>query len=393
MHNIEKIQYICKNKQRMAIIINPFIVAGKIPAKYFCDRKEESKRLIDCIENQENVVLISPRRMGKSKLIDYCFDKSDIRNNYYTLQADILQTTSLQEFIQVLGSVVYKQLARRSEQLFRLFAATLRSLSASFGFDPIQNTPTFDIKLGDITAPEYSLEEIFNYIEKADKRCVIAIDEFQQITNYAEKNVEAILRTRIQRCSNANFIFAGSRRRILNEMFLSNKRPFYQSASLIQLNAIPKETYLKFVKKHFTDGQKDIEKEAVLNVYNTFEGVTYYMQRIMHDCFMEVRSHEVCTETLTKKITQRFVQENDTRLREMMSFISEQQKALLYAICKEGTARQITSASFVRNHNLRSQSSVQSAVKRLLEYDLITGQEHQYRISDPLLSLWIQNER
>ena len=152
----------------MAITINPFIVAGKIPAKYFCDRKEESKRLIDCIENQENIVLISPRRMGKSKLIDYCFDKPDIRNNYYTLQADILQTTSLQEFIQVLGSVVYKQLARRSEQLFRLFAATLRSLSASFGFDPIQNTPTFDIKLGDITAPEYSLEEIFNYIEKAD---------------------------------------------------------------------------------------------------------------------------------------------------------------------------------------------------------------------------------
>ena len=340
----------------MTMTINPFIVAGKIPAKYFCDRKEESARLTDCIQNQENVVLISPRRMGKSKLIDYCFDKSAIRNSYYTLEADILQTTSLQEFIQVLGCVVYKQLARRSERLFKLFAATLRSLSASFGFDPIQNTPTFDIKLGDITAPEYTLDEIFAYIEKADKRCIIAIDEFQQITNYAEKNVEAILRTRIQRCSNANFIFAGSRRRILNEMFLSNKRPFYQSATLIQLDPIPKETYLKFVKKHFDDGQKNIEKEAVTNVYNTFEGVTYYMQR-------------------------------------MMLFISEQQKALLYAICKEGTARQITSAAFVRNHNLRSQSSVQSAVKRLLEYDLITGQEHSYHISDPLLSLWIQNER
>ena len=325
----------------MTMTINPFIVAGKIPAKYFCDRKEEAARLTDCIQNQENVVLISPRRMGKSKLIDYCFDKSAIRNSYYTLEADILQTTSLQEFIQVLGCVVYKQLARRSERLFKLFAATLRSLSASFGFDPIQNTPTFDIKLGDITAPEYTLDEIFTYIEKADKRCIIAIDEFQQITNYAEKNVEAILRTRIQRCSNANFIFAGSRRRILNEMFLSNKRPFYQSATLIQLDAIPEETYLKFVKKHFTDGQKDIEKEAVTNVYNTFEGVTYYMQRMMHDCFMEVPSHEICTEVLTKKIIQRFVQENDTRLREMMAFISEQQKALLYAVCKEGTARHI----------------------------------------------------
>ena len=377
----------------MTMTINPFIVAGKIPAKYFCDRKEEAARLTDCIQNQENVVLISPRRMGKSKLIDYCFDKSAIRNSYYTLEADILQTTSLQEFIQVLGCVVYKQLARRSERLFKLFAATLRSLSASFGFDPIQNTPTFDIKLGDITAPEYTLDEIFTYIEKADKRCIIAIDEFQQITNYAEKNVEAILRTRIQRCSNANFIFAGSRRRILNEMFLSNKRPFYQSATLIQLDPIPKETYLKFVKKHFDDGQKNIEKEAVTNVYNTFEGVTYYMQRMMHDCFMEVPSHEVCTEAMAQKIIQRFVQENDTRLREMMAFISEQQKALLYAVCKEGTARHITSAAFVRNHNLKSQSSVQFAIKRLLELDLITEQERQYHISDPLLRLWIQHER
>ena len=377
----------------MTMTINPFIVAGKIPAKYFCDRKEEAARLTDCIQNQENVVLISPRRMGKSKLIDYCFEKSAIRNSYYTLEADILQTTSLQEFIQVLGCVVYKQLARRSERLLKLFAATLRSLSASFGFDPIQNTPTFDIKLGDITAPEYTLDEIFAYIEKADKRCIIAIDEFQQITNYAEKNVEAILRTRIQRCSNANFIFAGSRRRILNEMFLSNKRPFYQSATLIQLDPIPKETYLKFVKKHFDDGQKNIEKEAVTNVYNTFEGVTYYMQRMMHDCFMEVPSHEICTEILTKKIIQRFVQENDTRLREMMAFISEQQKALLYAVCKEGTARHITSAAFVRNHNLKSQSSVQFAIKRLLELDLITEQERQYHISDPLLRLWIQHER
>lgn len=377
----------------MTMTINPFIVAGKIPAKYFCDRKEESARLTDCIQNQENVVLISPRRMGKSKLIDYCFDKSAIRNSYYTLEADILQTTSLQEFIQVLGCVVYKQLARRSERLFKLFAAILRSLSASFGFDPIQNTPTFDIKLGDITAPEYTLDEIFTYIEKADKRCIIAIDEFQQITNYAEKNVEAILRTRIQRCSNANFIFAGSRRRILNEMFLSNKRPFYQSATLIQLDPIPKETYLKFVKKHFDDGQKNIEKEAVTNVYNIFEGVTYYMQRMMHDCFMEVPSHEVCTEAMAQKIIQRFVQENDTRLREMMAFISEQQKALLYAVCKEGTARHITSATFVRNHNLKSQSSVQFAIKRLLELDLITEQERQYHISDPLLRLWIQHER
>ena len=102
----------------------------------------------------------------------------------------------------------------------------MKSLQASFGYDPIQGTPTFDVKLGDLIRPEYTLKEIFDYIDQADQRCLIVIDEFQQITNYPEKNVEATLRTYMQHTSNANFVFAGSQRRIMSEMFGSEKRPF-----------------------------------------------------------------------------------------------------------------------------------------------------------------------
>jgi AAA+ ATPase superfamily predicted ATPase len=249
---------------------NPFIIAGKIPTEFFCDRKEESERLIGCINNQENVVLISPRRVGKTGLIDFCFDKPVIKNQYITVTVDILHTTSFREFILSFGNAVYKKVAKRSERLLKLFASTLKSLSGSFGYDPIQNTPTFDIKLGDITSPEYTLEEIFDFLENAEQRCIVAIDEFQQIVYYPEKNIEAILRSYVQKAANANFIFAGSERRIMGEMFQSSKRPFFQSATLIPLEPIKLDLYTDFVLSHFKAVGKGVLPETVKKVYDGF---------------------------------------------------------------------------------------------------------------------------
>lgn len=160
----------------------------------------------------------------------------------------------------------------------RLFISTLRSLSASFGYDPVQNT-TFDIKLGDITLPEYTIKEIIRVHRPGQQTMSdYFIDEFQQIIKYPEKNIEAILRSYIQKTSNANFVFAGSQRTILEEMFLSSRRPFFQSAKLMQLEAIELPIYTSFAIGHFKDANKDILPEAIEKAYTTFHGVTLYIQ-------------------------------------------------------------------------------------------------------------------
>ena len=192
--------------------INPFVVSGKIAPEYFCDRVSESETLERALNNQLNVVLTSSRRMGKTSLVDHVLDKQSIREDYITISVDILHTTTFREFILALGTAVFDSVATRSEKWRKLFVSLLKSLSASFGYDPINNTPTFDVKLGDIIRPEYTLAEIFDYLEKVDKRCLVVIDEFQQITRYSEKNIEALLRSHIQKLSNANFVFSGSRR-------------------------------------------------------------------------------------------------------------------------------------------------------------------------------------
>ena len=221
---------------------NPFIVTGKIRPECFCDRVEESTRLERSIlSGGENVVIISPRRMGKTGLINFCFEKPEVKEQVTTLMVDILRTSTLQEFTYLLGRAVFKTLGSRSQQMMKAITDTLQSLRGSFGYDPIKDTPTFDIKLGDITHPAYTLEEIFDCLEKADQHCVVAFDEFQQIVHYPDRNVEALLRTHIQQSSNANFIFAGSERHIMDEMFLGHARPFYQSATIMALAPITQE--------------------------------------------------------------------------------------------------------------------------------------------------------
>ena len=373
----------------MATRINPFIVTGKIAPEYFCDRVAESDRLIKSITNGNNLVIISPRRMGKTGLIQFCYDKPEISKDYYTFFIDILHTSSLREFTYLLGKEIYERLLPRSRRMAKLFVQTLKSISGKFGFDPVFNLPTFSIELGDIERPEYTLEEIFQYLDHADKRCVVAIDEFQQIAKYPEKNIEALLRTHIQKQGNSNFIFAGSERHMMQEMFSSAARPFYHSADMLELKAIAPEIYIPFVVNHFKKCRRHIEAASVEKVYNLFKGHTYYIQKTFNEAFADTPEGGECTIETIRDAIDEMIASNDTIFREILSNVPEKQKTLLYAIAREGEAERITSADFIKRHSLTSASSVQSATKKLLEKDLITEINKVFSVTDKLFAMWI----
>lgn len=375
----------------MAKEINPFIVTGKIEPQYFCDRVQESARLVKSITNGNNMVIISPRRMGKTGLIQYCYEKLEIKNNYYTFFIDILHTSSLREFTYILGKEIFETLTPRSKKMARLFVQTLKSISGRFGFDPLTNLPTFNVELGDIDRPEYTLEEVFKYLASADKPCIVAIDEFQQISKYPEKNIEAFLRTHIQKITNSNFIFAGSERSMMQAMFLSSARPFYHSADILELNAIAPEIYVPFIVDHFQTRGRKIETETVERVYNLFKGHTYYIQKTFNEAFADTPQGDECTLEDIRITIDNMVAGSVTIFREILSNIPEKQKELFYAIAKDGEAKRITSGEFIKRHNLASSSSVQSAAKKLLEKDLITEINKTFSVTDKLFAMWINS--
>lgn len=381
--------YLCKNNDSMAKTTNPFIVTGKIEPEYFCDRITESARLVKSVTNGNNMVIISPRRMGKTGLIQFCYDKPEIANEYYTFFIDILHTSSLREFTYLLGREIYETLLPRSRKMASLFIQTIKSISGKFGFDPITGMPTFNVELGDIDRPEYTLDEIFQYLARADKPCIVAIDEFQQIAKYPEKNIEAQLRTHIQKLRNCNFIFAGSERHMMQEMFTSAARPFYHSADMLELKAIVPEIYIPFIAGHFEKRNRRIASDDIERVYNLFKGHTYYVQKTFNEAFADTPEGEECTLETLRAAIDNMVASNDTIFREILSNIPEKQKELLYAIAKEGEAERITSAAFIKRHSLTSASSVQSAMKKLLEKDIITEINKVFSVTDKLFAIWM----
>lgn len=373
----------------MAKEINPFIVTGKIEPEYFCDRIKESERVIKLLTNGNNLVIISPRRMGKTGLIQFCYEKPIIKDEYYTFFIDILHTSSLREFTYLLGKEIYETLLPRSKKMASLFIKTLKSINGKFGFDPLTNLPTFNIELGDIDRPEYTLEEIFQCLIAADKPCIVAIDEFQQIAKYPEKNIEALLRTHIQKIENSNFIFAGSERHMMQEMFISSSRPFYHSADILELKAIDQEIYLPFIAEHFRKRNRRIKDENIERVYRLYKGHTFYIQKTFNEAFADTPQNGECTLDIIKNAIDNLIMNNETIFREILSNIPDKQKELLYAIAKDGDAVNVTSAKFIKQHSLTSASSVQSAIKKLLEKDIVTEINKVYSVTDKFFGMWI----
>ena len=379
-----------KNIRVMNTVTNPFIVSGKIPAELFCDRKDESKRLIQSLTNGANVVLMSPRRVGKTQLIYHCFDKPEIKDHYITIFVDILRTSSFQEFTYEFGKAVFNTLATKGQKMQKLAIATMKSLMGNITFDPATMLPTFGLAIGNIQNPAYSLEEIFRTLELADKKCIVAIDEFQQVTNYPEKNIEAILRTHIQGLSNSQFVFAGSERQLLEEMFLESSRPFYNSADIQSLDIIAEDKYSEFVQYHFKENDKQIENDTISYVYHLFEGNTYYNQKTFREAFAQTTQNSICSKDIVDNSINLMIKEADHLYSEKLSRLSLPQKELLYAIANEGRAQKITSGAFIRKHQLSSTSSVQQAIKKLLALGLITTSLGEYYIADQLMYLWLK---
>ena len=371
---------------------NPFVTKGYAGAEYFCDRVNETKQLVELTTNGNNVALISPRRVGKTDLIHHCFQQPEIKDKYYTFHIDIYATTSLRDFVNVFGRAILDELKPKGKVVWEGFLNALRSLRSQVTYD-INNYPTWSLGLGDIEYPNTTLDEIFEYLRNADKPCIVAIDEFQQITKYTDSpNIEATLRTYIQKCINATFIFSGSKRHLMGEIFTSPARPFYQSVLIMNLRPISLEKYTEFAQLHFEKYDKHIEPAVVAEIYQRFDAVTSCVQRMLNVLFLKTSSGEQCTTSMVDGAINYILDMFTETYTDLLDKIPEKQREVFLAIAREGKATSITSKAFIKRHHLQTVSVVTAAVRGLLDKDFITQEKNIYMIYDPFFSLWLQQQ-
>jgi len=373
-------------------LANPFVIGKYLSKEFFCDREQETDFLEKQMLNGRNVTLIADRRIGKSGLISHVFAQQEMQRRFYTVVVDLYATSSLAEMVYTFSNEVYRSVRQQSQSWLDMFFQVISSLRIGFKLDPVTGSPAFDLGLGDITAPEMTLEQVFAFLETADKPCVVAFDEFQQITNYPEKNIEALLRTHIQRCKKTQFIFSGSRKHMMTQMFLSPSKPFYQSTINMGLEPIPRATYTDFAKRMFLLGGKQITDEAVEQVYDLCRGVTWYMQMLLNEMFALTDAGGQCEADSIKEALNNVVQVQEPFYREILAALPIKQKSLLYALVKEKEAENVTSGAFIQKHKLVSASSVQSAMKGLYEKDMVTENDGVWRVYDIFLAQYLQTK-
>lgn len=371
---------------------NPFVTKGYAGPEYFCDRQKETKDLVQLLTNENNIALISPRRLGKTDLIRHCFNQSAIKKNYYTFLIDIYATSSLADFVSVFGKTILEELKPNGRKIWEGFITTLKSLQQEISFD-MNGNPVWGIGLGHIANPSVTLHEIFDYLNKADKPCIVAIDEFQKITDYQDAgNVEAALRTHIQRCPNATFLFAGSKRHLMSEIFTSPSRPFYQSVITMGLAPISLDKYVAFAISQFERNGKSIEKEVVEEVYQRFHGVTQCLQRVMNILYLFTGVGQKCEMSMLNEAINYLLNMFSDNFETQLSQMSERQRNVFRAIAQEGMAKNVLSGFFVNKYRLMSPSSVSSALKALLDKDLITQEGDAYMVYDQFFAMWLLRE-
>ncbi len=369
---------------------NPFYISDMIPDEYFCDRETETRELTSLLKNGNNVVLFSPRRMGKSGLIHHTFSRSDFASDY-VFYVDLLSTGSMQELSYALDKEVFEVLSRKKPVIINKFLNFVKSLKGELGYDPLSGLPKFTLALGDIKKPSETFDEILSFLESLDRHCYVAFDEFQQIAEYSEKNVEAILRTKIQTLNNVNFMFSGSERETLALMFHSYDHPFFSSATDLNLQAIPEDTYVAFAVKMFKNNGKEIDEEAVRAVYSLFKGNTFYMQRTMNECFAITKQGGHCSEENVRYALERILRSNEQSFKTGLSFLTPKQRELLKAIADEGDVKDILSQAFIARHSLGGgASSVQAVSNALLKKKVISKSQGTYYLNDRFLELWLR---
>lgn len=367
---------------------NPFIIYGYGGPAYFCDRKEETDKMISALRNGRNITLMAPRRIGKTGLIRNVFhhlaaeDKGAV-----CIYMDIFSTRNTHEFVQQLGKSVLESLQSAGEMLLSKLSSLFSNCRPVFSIDPVTGAPSISIDIIP-TYEEQTLKEIFGYLSKCGRECYLAIDEFQQITQYPETGTEALLRSYIQFIPNVHFIFAGSSQHIMTEMFASAKRPFYQSTQTMYLTPIAEDAYYDFADLFFRNRQGSISRDVFSAVYRRFEGHTWYVQTILNRLYEENITVE--DTSVAESTIRTLIRENTPVYQALLSLLPDKQLALLRAIAQEGVVASPNSGTFINRYHLKAASTVNSALNALVNKEIVYKSSSGYIVYDRFLSVWLR---
>ena len=359
----------------------------------FCDREQERAELASLMRGGHSAVLLSPRRYGKSSLALETL--ATLRSkDFLTAYVDVMPVSSERELVERLARGVAQgfgwgiTLAQLPRQLGRLFAHV--HLEFAVEADGPRVSASLDPRSDATQALEEVLEQTCRYVEQKGRRACVVLDEFQEITQLEQSRViEATMRSVIQRHQNVAWLYVGSRRHLLRSMFADRNRPFFDSASIVELHELPEEAAVPWITAAFAQTGKVCSEATARRIYNDSRGYAYYVQRLASTAWD--LTDELCTDDIVDQADAILLRELSPGFEIILTGLSLAQKRLLQALAQAPTD-QPYAADFLSRSQL-SVGAVQKAIRVLIDRDLIERRSNQnYQLVDALLAQWLTQQ-
>lgn len=367
---------------------NPFVTYGYKGPEYFCNREQETQDIITALNNERNITLVAPRRMGKTGLIHHVFNRIEhTQPEVRCFYVDIFPTKNLQQMVQAMAKAILGKLDTPTQNAMRKVTQFFSHFRPSVTYDVITGMPTVSLDIAP-NEERNTLKQIFDYMKQSEIRCYVAIDEFQQILNYSDKGIEALFRSYIQFLPNVYFIFAGSQHHVIEQMFTSANRPFFQSTQMMHLKPLEESKYRKFANVFFAAQERQISAKAFHQLYQNMHGLTWYVHIVLNRLYQEP-AKSITQNQITQVINQ-LTEEQEPVFQNYYQTFTVNQALVAAAIAREGLVEKPLSNDFITRNRLPSPSSVQAALEKLETNQFITRSSQGYYVYDYFFAQWLR---
>lgn len=369
---------------------NPFLLTNYVGPAYFCDRENETERLISHCINGAHTTLIADRRMGKTGLLKHVAHHLKLQG-IKSIYLDVYATQNLREFAIELLSAIYQTVPPKTG-LGKKFIQLLQNLRATLSFDPVSGHPQISLDYKESQQYIQSMSAVFQLLEQQKQCIVVMIDEFQQLATYPEKTMEAVLRTQMQQLQYTRFIFSGSNKHLLSAIFGDHARPFYNSTQWVELHPIDATVYSQFIRHHFEKNGKGLSDEVIQEILRFSRRHTYYTQAVCNRLYATQYKQPDLFDLAS--LLDQMLDEQQAVFLQYRQLLTSLQWRLLEAIALEEKVHNPTAKKFIKKYDLGATSAIQRALAALVQKEMIFKSHDDagyfYQVYDCFLSRWLE---
>lgn len=373
----------------MQIADRPFSFGAAVTGKNFTDREKETKRLRANFQYGINTILISPRRWGKTSLVEKTrrlveTDKLKI------VYIDIFSCKTPDEFLSKFAEKIIKETSSKSEEWFENIKSFLMRFNPKFSMkaDPLSEF-SFSFQF---SSKKEDIEDILQLPEKiASKkgiRIVVCIDEFQQIGEFKDSlTFQKQLRTIWQHQELTSYCLFGSKKHLMTELFEKVSYPFYKFGDIIFLDKIPTDIWIKFIIERFNTFGKDISEEGAAKICELVENQSNYVQQLAW--IVWVNTDIKATDKIIKESYEELLQHNSQLFERMTENLTAYQQNFLRALI-DGVESEFTRQEILLRYQLGTSANIKKIKEALIGRDLIDISGSKVIIPDPVFREWLK---